>query len=52
VLFIVGAIAMFASVGGGECVHEPAVNTAVFFLVLAGGALGLYMYERRRPSAE
>jgi hypothetical protein len=52
VLFIAGALAMFASVGGGELVNEPAVNAAVFFLVLAGGTLGLYMYERRRPSAE
>ncbi len=42
---------MFASLGGGELVHEPAVNAAVFFLVLAGGTLGLYMYERRRSSA-
>jgi hypothetical protein len=49
VLFIAGALALFASAWADEAIQQPVVTGFAFFFVLASTSVGLYLYERRRP---
>jgi hypothetical protein len=51
-LFIAGALALFASAWVGEAVDQPAVSGFVFFFVLASVSIGLYVHETRRPGQQ
>jgi tetratricopeptide (TPR) repeat protein len=51
-LFIAGALAVFASAWTGEAVDQPAVSGFVFFFVLASVSIGLYLRETRRPGRQ
>jgi hypothetical protein len=42
VLFIAGALALFASAWVDEAIHQPVVTGFAFFFVLASTSVGLY----------